>query len=139
LLLAMLGGAAGLLVAYWSTTLLVQSMSRIAPIDVVYDATPDIRVLGFTMLFCVLSTVVFGLLPAWKLSRPDVWTDLKENTGEDGAGRRRYAAQGGALALKNALYQRQPLIVVQGNSRGPKPTLAVVCWFSVKWREGALR
>jgi len=40
-------------------------------------------------------------------------------------GRRRYAAQGGALALKNALYQRQPLIVVQGNSRGPKPTLAV--------------
>jgi predicted permease len=100
LLLALLGGAAGLVVAYWSTTLLVQSMSRIAPIDVIYDASPDLRVLGFTLLFCVLSTVVFGLLPAWKLSRPDVWIDLKENPGEDGAGRkRRLFSRGNMLVM----------------------------------------
>ena len=53
----------------------------------IYDAAPDARVLAFTLLFCVLSTVVFGLFPAWKLSKPDVWVDLKENTGEDSAGR----------------------------------------------------
>jgi predicted permease len=99
LLLALLGGAAGLVVAYWSTTLLVQSMSRIAPIDLIYDAAPDLRVLGFTLLFCVLSTVVFGLLPAWKLSRPDVWVDLKENTGEDGAGRKRRLFSRGNLLV----------------------------------------
>jgi predicted permease len=114
LLLAMLGGAAGLLVAYWSTTLLVQSMSRIAPIDVVYDAAPDVRVLGFTMLFCVLSTVVFALLPAWKLSRPDVWIDLKENTGEDGAGRKRRLFSRGNLLVMAQLSLSLMMLTAAG-------------------------
>jgi predicted permease len=100
LLLAILGGAAGLVVASWSTTLLVQSMSRMAPLDVIYEAAPDVRVLGFTLLFCMLSTVVFALLPAWKLSKPDVWIDLKENTGEDVAGRkRRLFSRGNMLVM----------------------------------------
>lgn len=89
LLLAILGGAVGLVAASWSTTLLIQSLSRLAPIDIVYDARPDVRVLAFTLLFCALSTVVFALFPAWKLSKPDVWIDLKEHTGEDSAGRKR--------------------------------------------------
>jgi predicted permease len=88
-LLAIVGGAAGLIVASWSTTLLVRSLAALAPIDIIYDARPDARVLGFTLLFCGLSTVVFGLFPAWKLSKPDVWVDLKENLGEDVSGRRR--------------------------------------------------
>ncbi len=100
LLLAILGGAAGLVVASWSTTLLIQSLARMAPIDVIYDARPDARVLGFTLLFCALSTVVFGLFPAWKLSKPDVWIDLKENTGEDVAGRkRRLFSRGNMLVM----------------------------------------
>ena len=86
LLLAIVGGAAGLFVASWSTTLLVGSMARLAPIDLVYDASPDVRVIVATLAFCALSTVVFGLFPAWKLSRPDVWFDLKESTGETVAG-----------------------------------------------------
>jgi len=100
LLLALLGGAAGLVVASWSTTLLIQSLSEMAPIDVIYDARPDVRVLGFTLLFCALSTVVFGLFPAWKLSKPDVWVDLKENLGEDVAGRkRRLFSRGNMLVM----------------------------------------
>jgi len=100
LLLAILGGAAGLVVASWGTTMLIQSLATIAPIDVIYDAAPDARVLGFTLLFCMLSTVVFGLLPAWKLSKPDVWIDLKENTGEDVAGRkRRLFSRGNMLVM----------------------------------------
>ena len=89
LLLAMLGGAGGLMVASFSTRLLIESMSAIAPIELVYDAAPDARVLAFTLLFCALSTVVFGLMPAWKLSKPDVWIDLKENSGEDARGHKR--------------------------------------------------
>ena len=100
LLLALLGGAAGLLVASWSTTLLTQSMARLAPIEIVYDSTPDARVLGFTLLFCILSTVVFALFPAWKLSKPDVWVDLKKNTAEDAAGhRRRLFSRGNLLVM----------------------------------------
>ncbi len=99
-LLALLGGAAGLLVASWSTTLLLDSMSRLVPLDFIYDARPDARVLGFTLLFCALSTVVFALFPAWKLSKPDVWVDLKENTGEDVAGRaRRLFSRGNVLVM----------------------------------------
>jgi predicted permease len=99
-MLAILGGAAGLVVASWSTTLLIQSMSRLVPLEIVYDSAPDARVLGFTLLFCALSTVVFGLFPAWKLSKPDVWVDLKENTGEDVAGRkRRLFSRGNMLVM----------------------------------------
>jgi putative ABC transport system permease protein len=75
-------------------------MSRLVPLDIIYDARPDARVLGFTLLFCILSTVVFGLFPAWKLSKPDVWVDLKENTGEDVAGRkRRLFSRGNVLVM----------------------------------------
>jgi predicted permease len=98
MMLAMLGGAAGLVAASWSTTLLVQSMARLAPLDIVYDAAPDARVLAFTLLFCALSTVVFALFPAWKLSRPDVWTDLKENANED-AGKRRLFSRSNMLVM----------------------------------------
>src|SRR5208283_12271 len=100
LMVAILGGIAGLLVASWSTSLLIGSLARLAPLDLVYNATPDIRVIGVTLLFCVLSTVVFGLFPAWKISRPDMWVDLKENTGEDVMGRsRRLFSRGNLLVM----------------------------------------
>ncbi len=100
LLLAILGGIAGLCVASWSTSLLISSMARLAPLDLVYNAAPDVRVMGVTLLFCLLSTVIFGLFPAWKLSRPNVWVDLKENTGEDVMGRsRRLFSRGNILVM----------------------------------------
>jgi predicted permease len=100
MLLAILGGGAGLVVASWSTTLLIQSMSRLAPIEIVYDASPDARVLGFTLLYCILSTVVFALFPAWKLAKPDVWVDLKNNVCEDVTGRqRRLFSRGNILVM----------------------------------------
>ncbi len=86
LILALAGGVAGLFLASWSSTLLIASMARVAPIDLVYDPSPDLRVIVVTLAFCGLSTIVFGLFPAWKLSRPDVWFDLKENSGEEVAG-----------------------------------------------------
>lgn len=84
--LAILGGIAGIAIASWSTSLLVESLGSIAPIDLIYDPAPDWRVIAATLGFCLLATVVFGLFPAWKLSRPDVWFDLKEASGEDVAG-----------------------------------------------------
>jgi predicted permease len=83
LLLALAGGAAGLLVADWSTGLLMHSLPRLVPIDLVYNASPDFRVLAATMGFCVLSTLLFGLGPAWNLSRPDVVSGLKDGEHED--------------------------------------------------------
>ncbi len=90
MLLALAGGAAGLLVADWSTSALVRSMARLAPLDLIYSAAPDYRVLAATLGFCVLSTLLFGLVPAWNLSRPDVVSGLKDGEHEEVAsGKRR--------------------------------------------------
>jgi predicted permease len=86
MILAAMGGAAGLLLASWSTRLLIGSMAQIAPLDLVYSAAPDVRVLAATMAFCLASTVLFSLAPAWKLSRADVVSDLKKGSGADAAG-----------------------------------------------------
>ena len=99
LLLAVVGGAIGLMVAYWSTTLLVRSLAHLAPIDLVYNAAPDLRVLAVTMAFCVLSTVMFGFGPALSLSRPDVFADLK---GKDQA-----ASGSGKFSRRNLLVIAQ--------------------------------
>jgi len=89
LLLSFLGGALALAVSSWSTGTLARSLSTLAPIDVVVTSGPDVRILAATFGFCVLSTLVFGLWPAWKLSKPDVLSDLKESAGEDTSGESR--------------------------------------------------
>ncbi len=100
LVLALLGGIAGLFLASWSTTLLIGSLARVVPFDLVYNAAPDARVLAGTLVFCVLSTIVYGLVPAWKLSKPDVWLDLKENTGDHvGGGARSLFSRGNMLVM----------------------------------------
>ena len=86
LILSAAGGIGGLAIAAWSTSLLIESIARLAPIEIVYSAGPDIRVLAATMGFCVVSTVLFSLGPAWKLSRTDVVSDLKRASGEEAAG-----------------------------------------------------
>ena len=103
LLLALAGGAAGLLAAYWSTGALVHSFARLAPIDLLYSAGPDLRVLAGTLGFCVLSTVVFGLVPAWNLSRPNLVSGLKDGEHEDIATGKR----GRLFSRRNVLVMSQ--------------------------------
>jgi predicted permease len=100
LLLALLGGVAGLAVAAWSTSALARSLATLAPVDVVVSALPDARVLGATAGFCLLSTLFFALGPAWDVSRPSVVADLKR--GEPGVVRgriRRLFARRSLLAI----------------------------------------
>lgn len=69
LLLALLGGAGGVLLALWGTdglvALLPDNFPRLREIGV------DLRVLLFTGVVSVLTGVLFGLAPAWRISRPD--------------------------------------------------------------------
>jgi predicted permease len=88
LLIALVGGAAGLMLAIWGTRLLTSTFATILPLVVTFDASPDVRVLGATIGFCVLSTILAGLAPAWRVTRPDVLPDLKEQPTEHGSGRR---------------------------------------------------
>jgi len=86
--LALIGGVFGLLLALWSSDLLIASLGAMMPIDLVWLSGPNPAVLIATFVFCVLGTLCFGLGPALKLSRLGVMADLKENAGDDPVHRR---------------------------------------------------
>ncbi len=75
-LLALLGGAFGLLLAQWADALLLRLVSSgSAPIPL--DLHPDAHVLGFTLGVSTLTGILFGLAPAFRASRVDVNGVLK--------------------------------------------------------------
>ncbi len=78
-LLALLGGAAGLLLAYWAQSLLWSFRPPFLQADAI-DLQPDARVLLFTLIVSFATGIVFGLAPAIQASRPDLVVELKEKT-----------------------------------------------------------
>ncbi|MGH9940809.1 MAG: ABC transporter permease [Pyrinomonadaceae bacterium] len=76
LLLALAGGAAGLLLAVWGVDLLVAlepaSVPRVREVGI------DVRVLMFTVGISLLTGILFGLLPALQASKPELTGTLKE-------------------------------------------------------------
>src|SRR5436189_655369 len=88
LLLALLGGAGGLMLGVWCSGLLARSITHLMPLDVVWNGGPSLPVLAVTFSFCLLGTICFALGPALKLSRSSVIADLKEQAGEDVVWRR---------------------------------------------------
>jgi putative ABC transport system permease protein len=84
-LLALLGGIIGLLLAKWGTDLLLAVSPGVLPPG---EVRLDAPVLLFTLGASMLTGFLFGLTPAWQMSRLDLNTALKEggrSTG-DGAG-----------------------------------------------------
>jgi len=81
--LALLGGVGGLILGLWSSDLLVGSMRKLMPLDIVWLTGPNPAILAATFGFCLLGTLMFALGPALKISRNAVVTDLKEHAGED--------------------------------------------------------
>lgn len=88
LLLAMMGSVLGLLIALWGSDALI----ALSPANLprLKEASMDGRVLGFTLLLALLTTLIFGLAPAWQASKPDLNDVLKEEGrgGLSGSGRR---------------------------------------------------
>ena len=91
LLVSLGGGLLGLLAAWAVPKALLASMSRLLPIQIMLDSTPDWRVFAATLAFCALATVIFGLGPALRASRPDLVADLKEGRAGVAGGRRWFA------------------------------------------------
>ena len=76
LLLALLGGAAGLLLAWWSTNML----AAFGPADLprLDEIGVNSTVIAFTFGMACLTSLIFGLVPALQASRPEVEQSLKE-------------------------------------------------------------
>jgi predicted permease len=76
LLLGIVSGAIGLLLAAWGT----HAALKLVPVALprIDEIGLDMRVLVFTTLLSLLSGTLFGLVPAWKTSQADPQTALKE-------------------------------------------------------------
>ena len=99
ILLAALGGVLGLVVAVWTTSLLVRSFPE-TPFPIVFDFGLDGVILAFAFGVTVVTGVLCGLAPALQSSRPDMVTALKaEGLASGGRGRR--------FALRNVLVVAQ--------------------------------
>ncbi len=87
LVIAILGGALGLLIAQAGAGLV--SRFRIpSDIPVVLDIGLDSRVLVFVLLVSVATAILFGLAPALQSTRPDLVPALKSGGGTPGKQRR---------------------------------------------------
>jgi predicted permease len=85
-LLSMVGGALGLLLAYWLLDFLAAADLQL-PLPIDDTLAIDGRVLAFTGLLAVATGVLFGLAPAIQASKPDVVPVLKNETVPGGATR----------------------------------------------------
>jgi predicted permease len=80
LLLALIGGAAGVLIAWWGGQLLLV-MVHSGPDPLPLQVGPSGRVLLFTLGLSLLTGLLFGIAPALRLTRVDVGPSLKEGKG----------------------------------------------------------
>jgi predicted lysophospholipase L1 biosynthesis ABC-type transport system permease subunit len=87
LLLASGGGAAGIVLS----VVLLRVALRFIPDELprLYNITIDARVLAFAVLLSAATALIFGLLPAWRMSRADPADALRELATNTTSGRRR--------------------------------------------------
>jgi len=117
LILAFIGGAAGLALAAGGTSVLMQSLARLAPVDLVYNSAPDLRVLLATAGFCVLSAIIFSLGPARSASKASIVTALKSGETQEriGVGWARFSPRNlmvvGQIALSLTLLTAAGLFI----------------------------
>ena len=101
MLLALAGGAAGLLLAQWG----VDALVALNPGDLptAQKIGLDARVLTFSLGLSALTGIVFGIVPALQLSKTDVTRALKEGGRGGGEGRERARVRGAFVVSQVAL------------------------------------
>src|SRR5829696_5944464 len=102
LVLSIVGGVAGVLLAWWSLNLFLSvifvryggaEMERVA-----IDLTPDWRVMAYSFALALLSGIAFGLVPALRATRPDL-IGLVKAEGATATGRSARSRLSGALVV----------------------------------------
>jgi putative ABC transport system permease protein len=101
-LLAVVSAIAALFIGAWLTRLLITLLSTNAA-DLSLSATPDLRVLAFTVAVTALTTVLFGLLPAWQNSRVAPVASMREGASTVTGGRTHVRARKIFVALQVGL------------------------------------
>jgi predicted permease len=89
LVLAILGGGAGLLLGWWSSGFL-SSLPLGTDLPVTFNFQPDLRVYLFTLATVVVTGAVVGIMPALRVARTDVNSMLREGGRGSSEGPRRH-------------------------------------------------
>ncbi len=101
ILLALVGGGGGVLLAAWGTRLLgVLNLADVPRLD---RTSVDGRVLAFSLLISVATGVAFGILPALQTSRSNLQPMLKEGAGRATGGVQRQRLRSLLLVSEIAL------------------------------------
>lgn len=80
-LLGIAGAAAGLVLAPAVSTFLVRLMTNSDPGSEPYSTAIDTRVLLFTLAVSLITSLLFGIAPAFHFLRPDLAQTLRQNAG----------------------------------------------------------
>jgi len=102
LVIAALGGAAGVGLA-WTLTRLAVSIPVPIPIPLSFALRIDGRVLAFTAAVTALAALIAGLAPALKATRPNLVSDLKGDVAAARVGRRRWNLRDGLVLAQIAV------------------------------------
>ncbi len=102
-LLATLGGAAGLLLAMATIGALRRALPPEGTLPLPPDFSIDTHVLLFTLAVSLVAGIAFGLAPALRSSRPDLVPALKDGTGELASRNHRFGARNVLVVAQVAL------------------------------------
>jgi predicted permease len=102
-LLALIGGGLGALLAVWGTDLLVASLPKDLLPRVMTQVRVDWRVLLFALCAAIGTGLLFGLAPAWLAWRVDVSATLKESGNKGGTTGGHGRIRGALVVLEVAL------------------------------------
>ena len=137
LLLAVIGGALGLLFAGWGLSLLLTLVP--ANLPRVQDISLDRWALAFTLLASLLTGLLFGIAPAFHSSKTDLNNSLKESVGRATAGAARQRLRGTLaiveIAISVILLAGASLLIETFSNLlrtnpgfDPRPILALQTW-----------
>jgi predicted permease len=108
-LLSALGGALGILFAYWGAHAIVSFVSSNQTRPLGFATGVDLRVLGFTVAVSLCTGIIFGVAPAFRSARVNLTPALKEGEGSSaGPGH----AGGKWFSIGNALVVTQVALAI---------------------------
>ena len=112
IILAGLGGALGSVVLFNIPSVLSWWVGRPLPVQVQEALRVDLSIVAICVGLCLVTSLVFGLLPATRFSRPVIISSLKDDAGVGGFRVGRVHRVTAALQVAIAV----PLIVMSGMS-----------------------